>query len=60
MMDCAEMTPQAFDEMIAELVRRGLPAEYAALIGDVIEEDVNGKWIVRDQTGKIIDRIDPL
>jgi hypothetical protein len=54
------MPPAETDEMAAELVRRGLPGDYAALIGDVIETDENGKWIVRDESGRIIDRIDPL
>ena len=53
------MTLQELEAFAAEMVRRGLPGEYAALIGDVIEEDESGKWIVR-KNGKIIDRIDPL
>lgn len=52
------------EEMIAALVARGMErsraADYAARLGDTIKEDEAGKWIVRDDAGQIIDRIDPL
>jgi hypothetical protein len=46
--------------MEEELANRGLPREYAAFIGDCIEVDENGKWVVRNEKREIIDRIDPL
>lgn len=55
-----DMTLEGFEKFTAELVHRGHPAESAALMGDVIETDKKGKWIVRNESGKIIDRIDPL
>ena len=58
------LTPETFEQMVAALEARGLErsraADYAARIGDTIEEDEAGKWIVRDDGGHIIDRIDPL
>jgi len=48
------------NDFAKELEARGHPADYAGLIGDVIEEDETGKWIVRDASGRIIDWIDPL
>lgn len=58
------LTPETFEQMVAALEARGMErsqaADYAARIGDTIEEDDAGKWIVRDDGGQIIDRIDPL
>jgi hypothetical protein len=54
------MTPGDALDMERELVRRGLPAAYAALLGDCIEVDENGKWVVRNLDGEVIDRIEPL
>ena len=52
------------DRTVAVLVRRGLGREraalYASLIGDTIETDDAGKWVVRDEAGAVIDRIDPI
>jgi hypothetical protein len=58
------MAIDAMDALVRELESRGLSKavaeRYAVLIGDVIEEDENGKWIVRDESGVLIDRIDPI
>lgn len=58
------LTPETFEQMVAALEARGLErsqaTDYAARIGDTIEEDEAGKWIVRDDGGQIIDRIHPL
>ena len=58
------MTPEDMDRTVAVLVRRGLGREraalYASLIGDTIETDDAGKWVVRDEAGAVIDRFDPI
>ena len=58
------MTPEGMNAMVAVLMRRGLGREraafYARLIGDTIEKDDAGKWVVRDEAGAVIDRIDPI
>ncbi len=58
------MTPRGMEEMIAVMVARGMErsraADYAARIGDTIEHDDAGKWIVRDDAGQVIYRIEPL
>lgn len=43
---------RGFDEAKAQ--------KYAALIGDTPETDAAGKWIVRDDSGIILDVIEPL
>ncbi len=57
------MTPELFDEAVAKLVARGYAKdnaiEIANAVGDDIEEEA-GQWIVRDDQGNIITRIDPL
>ncbi len=57
------MTPDGMEQIAAALVERGysrdIAERYAALIGDTIEEE-NGKWVVRDEQGAVLDRIDPI
>lgn len=57
------MTIETFAERTKILVARGYSAEEAKrlsiYLGDVIEE-VDGKWIIRDNEGEEIARIDPL
>lgn len=58
------MTPDAMEEMINELLRRGFDRataeDYAARIGDTPEEADDGKWIIRDDGGREIARIEPI
>jgi hypothetical protein len=58
------MTPEGLEQRVKTLIRRGYTdqqaEDYAVWIGDVIEIDHNGKWVVRDESGKIVDRIDPI
>lgn len=57
------MTIEGFRERIKVLKSRGYSKEKAELIagllGDVIEEDKDGKWVVRDEDGNVVDRVDP-
>jgi hypothetical protein len=58
------MTEDQFHDRVAELRRRGFSADeaerIAGALGDAILTDDQGKWIVTDETGQEIARIDPL
>ena len=56
------MTLKDTERMFQALVARGFTREkaenYVVWIGDTIEVDQKGLWVVRDENGKIIDRIE--
>lgn len=58
------MSANSFLELVAALVDRGYAKDkaedYASRLGDTIEEDADGKWVIRDDQDAVIDRIDPL
>jgi hypothetical protein len=58
------MTPDGTEAMFGALTKRGYKPEvaelYLASLGDVIEEDAQGRWIIRDDQGRVIDAIQPL
>jgi hypothetical protein len=58
------MTPEGMERGAVILMARGMDEEkaylYMQLLGDIREEDHSGKWIIRDETGAIIDRIEPI
>ncbi|HEX3717497.1 MAG TPA: hypothetical protein VH595_05970 [Verrucomicrobiae bacterium] len=58
------MTPEGMERGAVILMARGMDEEkaylYMQLLGDIREEDDSGKWIIRDETGAIIDRIEPI
>jgi hypothetical protein len=47
---CLALRKRGFDEAKAE--------QYCVLIGDTPEVDTNGKWVIRDDDGQVLDRID--
>jgi len=57
------MTIEGFKKRAKILVARGYAEEEAqrlsVLLGDVIEP-VDGKWVIRDENGEVVARIDPL
>ncbi len=57
------MTAQQQDARAAKLVRRGFSQEMAGRISatlDTVERNGKGKWIIRDEQGKVIAVIDPV
>ncbi len=46
--------------LIERGLRRELAEDYAARLADTIEEDADGKWVIRDDSGRVIDRIEPV
>lgn len=58
------MTPDDLEEMAKILISRGYAEDtawdYAVRIGDTPAPDKNGKWIILNDAGEEIDRIDPL
>ena len=58
------MTIEAFKERVKILIARGYTPERAELIselaGDCIEINKDGKWVVRDEDGNVVDVVDPL
>lgn len=53
--------PNGIEQLYQALRKRGLDdataEKYCALIGDTPEVNADGKWIVRDADGKILDKI---
>jgi hypothetical protein len=58
------MSEDEFGYLVSALLDHGIPQDmaesYAARLGDTIEEDPNGKWVIRDDAGWIVARIDPI
>ncbi|HNQ89112.1 MAG TPA: hypothetical protein PKM73_10900 [Verrucomicrobiota bacterium] len=62
--ELADMPPDGLEELAHGLMKQGLPEEtawdYAVLIGDTPEQDEDGKWVVRDDKGNVLARVDLL
>ncbi len=57
------MEPNETHEVYLELIRRGFSPEMAVQIAasvDIVEENAEGKWVIRDDEDKIIAIIDPI
>ena len=57
------MTPDDFEETVQALIKRGYKpdvAGYYASCLDTIEEDAEGRWLIRNEQGQVIDAIKPL
>ena len=58
------MTEEDFSAPINELISRGYTRDRAEqlvfALGDIIEEDNDGLWVIRDEKGFVMDRIKPL
>ena len=58
------MTYEGMVEMAVVLQERGLsedrPLHYASLIGDTPELDEDGKLVIRESSGTVVDRIEPI
>ncbi len=58
------MTPEGMVKRVQRLIKRGYRREvaedYASFLGDIIEEDAQGRWLIRNEQGHVIDAIKPL
>lgn len=58
------MDLEGFKQLVQALRARGLDEAtaqtYAALIGDTPETDAAGQWVIRDESGRVLDTIAPL
>ena len=58
------MSPEGFQELVDALLARGLSKEkaedYAERLGDTIEVDEGGRWVIRGDDGSVLDRIEPI
>jgi hypothetical protein len=59
-----EMNPDGPEELIRALMQRGYTRdkaeEYAFAVADTPELDPHGRWVIRDDQGRVIDAIEPL
>lgn len=58
------MTQDDFFRLVDGIMAQGYPEEvacdFAARLGDVIEEDPDGKLVVRGDDGRVLAKLDPL
>ena len=58
------MTTDGFANRVRALIKRGYDPDtvgnYAALLGDIIEKDAQGRWVIRDESRRVIDAIEPI
>lgn len=58
------MTPEGMEEVVQVLIARGYPRataeDYSARLGDTIEEDAEGRWIIRGDQGEVLEVIDSI